>query len=60
MASFLIRQFAQRSFTRTAFQRAVSTPVVQELGKEKNSDDPLQHDDYFNVKSMVNLETLFK
>jgi hypothetical protein len=23
-------------------------------------DDPLQHDDYFNVRSMVTLEDLFK
>jgi hypothetical protein len=32
--------------------------------KENNTptviDDPLQHDDYFNVRSMVTLEDLFK
>lgn len=34
------------------------------LKKENNiptvTDDPLQHDDYFNVRSMVTLEDLFK
>jgi hypothetical protein len=34
------------------------------LKKENNMptviDDPLQHDDYFNVRSMVTLEDLFK
>ena len=59
MASFLIRQFARRTFTRTA------TPIVQRQitpnEKEKTiNDDPLEHEDYFNVRSMVNLETLFK
>lgn len=31
--------------------------------KQNNSsitDDPLQHDDYFNIRSMVTLEDLFK
>ena len=35
------------------------------LSKKQNplpttADDPLQHDDYFNVRSMVTLDDLFK
>lgn len=31
-----------------------------ETNKPSVIDDPLQHDDYFNVRSMVTLEDLFK
>lgn len=31
-----------------------------ETNKPSVTDDPLQHDDYFNVRSMVTLEDLFK
>ena len=37
---------------------------LKAAGTTKNlpttTDDPLQHDDYFNVRSMVNLDDLFK
>ena len=37
---------------------------IKPLKKENSTptvvDDPLQHDDYFNVRSMVTLEDLFK
>ncbi len=36
----------------TLLKKDNNTPIVV--------DDPLQHDDYFNVRSMVTLEDLFK
>jgi len=36
------------------------TPSKKENNTPTVADDPLQHDDYFNVRSMVTLEDLFK
>ncbi|CAF3610449.1 unnamed protein product [Rotaria sp. Silwood1] len=69
MASFMLRRIFQRGFSRTNFQHAIQRQTIQEdnlisLKKQNNTptiiDDPLQHDDYFNVRSMVTLEDLFK
>ncbi|CAF1072558.1 unnamed protein product [Rotaria sp. Silwood1] len=69
MASFMLRRIFQRGFSRTNFQHAIQRQTIQEdnliSSKKQNNtptiiDDPLQHDDYFNVRSMVTLEDLFK
>jgi hypothetical protein len=69
MALLMLRRVFQRGFSQTSFQHAIQRQIIQEddvtSSKKENKtptviDDPLQHDDYFNVRSMVTLEDLFK
>ena len=53
--TFIINEKKGKDF----FVELLSSKKI-ETNKPSVIDDPLQHDDYFNVRSMVTLEDLFK